>query len=1086
MNEAELQAEIERFGRLYVASSHVSHAVVRSRSREELLNEVVRVLVEVGKFAMAFVSWHDPATRELVPVARFGDAMGYADKVRMFTDERPEGQGPGGTAFRTGVPYVCNDFLNDPRTLVWRDAARSAGWRASAAFPILTDGVPRGILSVYALETGMLGPDQVELLRQVALDVAFGLEHLDGEERRRQAEAALSASERRLRSAMGAAALGTFDWDLQTGKLVWDEHHERMFGFEPGRFDRTYASFEERVHPDDLPKLNRAVEAARDSRSTFSHEFRVVWPNGSEHWIFAQGEFHYSESGQPHHLYGAVLDTTERRRVETALREGEERLRQAVRVTNIGIFDHNHLTGAIYWSPQQRLIHGWSADEPVSLHGYLELVHPGDRERTAAAVRRSHDPAGDGLFDVEHRIMLPDGSVRWTSIRSQTFFDGEGAARRPVRTVGAVRDITSQRQAEEEQRKLATLVAMNRDFIGIATLEGRVLYLNLAAITLVGLPSAEEACRKTIFDFFSDTDQQLACEDLYATVLNSGYWSGESRLQHFKAGALIDVEITAFQIRDDSGAPLYIAVVARDITERKRAAAERSKLEEQLFQAQKMESIGRLAGGVAHDFNNLLTVINGYCQLVLAELGADDPKRDAVSEIHKAGERAVGLTRQLLAFSRKQILQPRVLDLNRVVQELQLMLERLVGEDVEVRVALEAESGLVLADPHQVEQVIMNLAVNAKDAMPGGGTLLIETADVEMDKRYTRLHPEARAGRYVRLAVGDSGIGMDEKTRQRIFEPFFTTKPTGQGTGLGLSTVQGIVAQSGGHIDVNSEPGRGTTFKIYLPALAETETERAADAARPEGVPPLGGRETVLVVEDLAEVRNYAVAALQAYGYRVLQAGDAAEALAICERERGRIHLVLTDIVMPKMSGRELAGRLEELRPGIKVLLMSGYADSFSALNGVLDEGVHFIEKPFGPEELARKVRAVLGPPAPMARVLVADDEAGVRGYLRTVLERGGYQVIEAADGKQALEEARAGRADLVITDLVMPEQEGIETIQALRRDIASIGIIAISGAFGGEFLAVARKLGADAVLSKPVSGEVLLAKVAEVLDSRQ
>jgi PAS domain S-box-containing protein len=828
MSESALQTEIERFGRLYVASSQVSHAVVRSRSREELLNEVVRVLVEVGKFAMAFICWHDPAAHELVPVARFGDAQGYADRIRMFAGERPEGQGPAGTAFRTGIPYVCNDFLNDPGTLHWQEEARACGWRASAAFPIPIGGLPCGLLSVYALEPGMFGPDQVELLRQVTFDVAFGVEHLDGEARRRQ--------------------------------------------------------------------------------------------------------------------------------VEAALRESEARLKQAVRVAHIGIFDHDHVADTLYVSPRLRALQAWSPDERLSLEAVLEAVHPGDRERIAADVQRGFDPAGDGFFDVEHRIVLPGGAIRWTSTRAQTFFDGEGSARRPVRTVGAITDITERNQAE----------------------------------------------------------------------------------------------------------------------------AEKGRLEEQLFQAQKMESIGRLAGGVAHDFNNLLTVINGYSQLALAELEEGDPLRATIAEIHKAGQRAEGLTRQLLAFSRKQVLQPRVLDLNRVVREMQPMLERLVGEDVEVRVSLDPESGTVNADPHQVEQVIMNLAVNARDAMPGGGRLLIETAGVELDTSYTRLHPLVRKGRYVMLAVSDSGRGMDEETRQRIFEPFFTTKPAGQGTGMGLSTVQGIAAQSGGHIDVYSEPDRGTTFKLYLPALAEP----APDRKMPAAVPVLGGKETVLVVEDVAEVRDYAVSALKAYGYHVIQAASAAEALHICERERAGIQLVLTDVVMPNVSGWELANQLEKLRPGIHVLFMSGYTDDVIALTGVLDERVNFIEKPFSPEELARKVRSVLGPPARAARILVADDEAGVRRFLRAVLEGGGYEAVEAEDGKQALEAVRTGQVDLVITDLVMSEQEGIETIQALRREAPGVALIAISGAFEGQFLKIAQLLGADAVLRKPVSAKLLLATVAEALNA--
>ena len=534
--------------------------------------------------------------------------------------------------------------------------------------------------------------------------------------------------------------------------------------------------------------------------------------------------------------------------------------------------------------------------------------------------------------------------------------------------------------------------------------------------------------------------------------------------------------------RDRTGRVVRLYGSLQDITERKQAEEEKARLEAQFQQAQKMESVGRLAGGVAHDFNNLLTVINGYSQMLVSGLREGDPLREALSEIHHAGERAAGLTRQLLAFSRKQILDLRRLNVNRVVEEIRPMLERLMGDDVEVRVALQAEGGTVYADRHQLEQVVMNLAVNSRDAMPGGGKLLIETGRVERDESYARSHADARAGRFVMLAVSDTGVGMDQETAQRIFEPFFTTKAVGAGTGLGLSMVQGIVVQSGGHINIYSEPGQGTSFRIYLPELAGPEEDAGA---QPPANPVAGGKETVLVVEDRAEVRHYAVKVLNSYGYRVFAAENAGQALPLCERER--MDLVLTDVVMPNVSGRELAERLKILQPGIKVLFMSGYTDNAVEQLQVLRAGAEFIQKPFSPEQLAGKVRGVLGPPAraAAARVLVADDEPLVRGFLRKALEKGGYLVIEAEDGKQALEKARAGDVDVVITDLIMPEQEGIETIQMLRREVPGVGIIAISGGFGGQFLKVAQCMGADEVLIKPVSPGLLLAKVAEVLKSR-
>jgi signal transduction histidine kinase len=418
------------------------------------------------------------------------------------------------------------------------------------------------------------------------------------------------------------------------------------------------------------------------------------------------------------------------------------------------------------------------------------------------------------------------------------------------------------------------------------------------------------------------------------------------------------MEATWGPIRDESGRQIGVQGCERDITARKLAEEALRESQERYQQAQKLESVGRLAGGVAHDFNNLLTVINGYSQMLISRLSADDPMRSELYEINKAGERAAGLTRQLLAFSRKQVLEPRRLDINRVVEEMRPMLERLVGEDVEVQFVLRAESGTIHADPHQLEQVVMNLVVNARDAMPGVGKLLIETANVEWNEGFAQSHPEAQAGRYVMLAVTDTGVGMDEETKNRIFEPFFTTKGVGKGTGLGLPTVQGIVAQSSGYVEVSSEKGKGTTFKVYLPALAGA----AAAVGRPAAASALGGKETVLVVEDQAEVRKYAVSVLTEYGYRVVAAESAGEALRVCERER--IDLVLTDVVMPNVSGRELADRLEAIRPGTKVLFMSGYTDSVIEHHGVLDAGSEFIQKPFSPEELAAKVRAVLATPS--------------------------------------------------------------------------------------------------------------------------
>jgi PAS domain S-box-containing protein len=646
-------------------------------------------------------------------------------------------------------------------------------------------------------------------------------------------------------------------------------------------------------------------------------------------------------------------------------------------------------------------------------------------------------------------------------------------------------DITEQKRTQERYQLISENAA---DVIWMWDLEeGRCAYVSPSVQQLRGFSSEEIMAQPMDQAMPGDTCRMATGEmQRRRAAVESGDEGARidtSEIEFLrKDGTTVATETVTRLVSDGRGKVRYLVGVSRDITGLKRAEAEKARIEDELRQAQKLESVGRLAAGVAHDFNNLLTVINGYSRLLLGSLKSDDPLRGGLEEIHKAGERAAALIQQLLAFSRKQILQPRVLDLNRVVEEMRPMLERLMGEDVEVCVQSQAEAATICADPNQLEQVLMNLAVNSRDAMPDGGKFSIGTGFVEWDESQAQLHPGAHAGPYVMLAVSDTGEGMSEETRGHIFEPFFTTKEVGKGTGLGLSTIHGIVEQSGGCIEVASEPGRGTTFKIYMPRVADAP----AESGRPEAIPEMGGTETVLVVEDQAEVREYAAAALRAYGYQVMEAANAEEALVICEREGERIGLVLTDVVMPGLSGRELADRLKTLRPGMKVLFMSGHTDDIMVHHGVLRKEAGFIQKPFSPDVLAMKVREILMAPDRPARIVVADDEAGVRSFLRLVLEGAGYEVLEAPSGKLALQEARAGRVDLVITDLVMPEQEGIETIRALCREVPGVGIIAISGALGPQFLEVARMLGAQAVLSKPLSAELLLAKVAEVLKSRR
>jgi PAS domain S-box-containing protein len=628
----------------------------------------------------------------------------------------------------------------------------------------------------------------------------------------------------------------------------------------------------------------------------------------------------------------------------------------------------NNVPGAVYrglrdWSlvfigADVKRITGYAPEELLSgAAKWKELIHPDDLD----SVRQSFREAAHGklrVLRVEYRVLHKDGGIRWLEDRRQLVYDPDGKF---AYVDGLLLDITDQKRSEEELRstyeKLQAVVEASPLAITALDREGKVSMWNRAAERMTGWTEGEAiGMRLPIVP----EEKMSEFQALLGRARGGEPLSGVEVRRQKKDGSPIDVSIWTSPLRDRRGEVTAIMAVLADVTGRRQMEEALRNSEEQLRQSQKMEAIGLLAGGIAHDFNNLLTAIRGYSDLLLQRLDGGSQMRRDVEEIRKAGERAASLTRQLLAFSRKQVLQPKVLDLNAVVAGMDNMLRRLIGEDIDLVAVLKPGLWNVRADPCQVEQVVMNLAVNARDAMPRGGKVTIEIANVELDGPYVRRHAVVMPGPYVMLAISDTGTGMDEVTKSRLFEPFYTTKDKGKGTGLGLSTVYGIVKQSGGYIWAYSELGKGTAFKVYFPRFGSTGPEAAREGA-PGSAPH--GRETVLVVEDEEVVRALVRDILEGSGYTVLTASDGEEAQSVGRGHNAAIHLIVTDVVMPRMGGREAAETLAPHLPGVKVLYMSGYTNEAIVRHGVLDPGIPFLEKPFTPDALLRKVRRVLDPP---------------------------------------------------------------------------------------------------------------------------
>ena len=816
--QAELAAKDN--SELLQGQNRVLKLIAQGEPLHKTLDTLLRIVEEQSPGMLASILLLDPDGVHV----RHGAAPSLPESYIRAVDGESIGPAAGscGTAAYRGEPVIVEDIGADPLWANYRSLALEHGLRACWSTPIFDE--QHRVLGTFALYFRVPGRPDERHLKQIAM-VTYTASIAIVKHREREA---LTAADQRLRLAIAAGKVGVWERDIPAGRLIWSSELKQIVGYPLEDENLTFERFLESVHPDDRARVAAAAERSISQRTDSRVEFRVVWPDGSVHWIVARGKAEYDAKGEPVCMRGVGLDVTERKQIEEQLKVREVQLADAQKVANFGSYEWLAATDTVRWTDELFRIFGLQPEEfRPTFAGYLERIHPEDREFTRERIQecvRNGTP-----FEAEERIVRPDGSIRLLFSQGKWLFDENQQAQK---LVGTCQDITARKEAE--------------------------------------------------------------------------------RL--------------------------------------------RVRLEEELRQTHKMESIGRLAGGVAHDFNNLLTVILGHVALCQEMLPPQAPLLAHIQPIQQAAQRAAALTRHLLAFSRRQIIYPTILDLNTVVNNLNKMMMRVIGEHVALRIIPGESLGNIRADLGQIDQILMNLLVNAVDAIPKGGQIFIETTNTELDQTYTKSHPSVHPGRYVMLSVTDTGTGMDSQTISQIFEPFFTTKDPGQGTGLGLSMVYGAVEQNNGHITVYSQPGKGTTFKVYFPRVDQVP-EPIALYAEPTF---RKGSETILLVEDDESLRELTIALLTGEGYKVLPANNGASALALALQDPNEIHLLLTDVVMPEMNGPDLAAQLKAHRPGLNVLYMSGYTGKLLSHHGVLEAETALLHKPFTKRDLLVRVGACL------------------------------------------------------------------------------------------------------------------------------
>ena len=856
-----------------------------------------------------------------------------------------------GQVVATGEPLVLEDARRHP-LLRHNPAIRELGWVAYAGVPLITrQGHAVGALCVIDKTPRLWSERDIALLQDLAASVVTEIE-LRGEiAQRRQAEQGRRDSEDQFHNTFEETGIGTAlispdgRW-LRVNQALCEmlaSDRNSLIGF----------SIEARTHPADAPADREAIRLllAGECR-TYTMEKRYLRQSGEILWGLVNVSLVPGPEGEPAYFIAGIQDITERKQAETALRDNQERHRLLAQASKEAVWDWDLLTDKVTWDDAvPTLLDYQRAELGDAASWWYERIHPAERERVVESLDAAI-AGGESTWTEQYRFRAADGSYAAVRARAHLARDEFG---NPVRVISAMADVSRSQRAEPRLQQVLDALPVA---VWVVNRQGRVIAANSSSRRIWGglgdVGAGDLGQRKA---WWADTGEQVRPEAWGAVRAIHGEISVDEGLTiETVQGERKELLNSATPVWDETGQIVGAVNVSEDVTGQEAAEAARLRRQEETHEAEKMEAVGRLAGGIAHDFNNLLTGILSYSDLILQELRPADPIRADVEQIRDAGHRAANLTRQLLAFSRRQLLQPKVLSLNVTVADLDPMLRRLLGPSVTLETELDPALGHVTIDPNRLEQVLVNLIANAREAMPGGGRVKIATTNVQPSVLAGHPQSEVQAPEYVSIAVSDTGIGMDADTQAQVFEPFFTTKQGGSGTGLGLSSVYGIVQQSGGHISVESAPDEGATFTIRFPRYAGPEVP-VQQPARP--APPTG-KETLLLVEDEAQVRESVRRLLEGHGYTVLEARNGEDALRIFEDNEGGIDLVLTDLAMPEMGGQELVERLRARHPGLRVLFMSGYTDRSIANNGGTPSHTGFVEKPFTVETLMRRLREVL------------------------------------------------------------------------------------------------------------------------------